>query len=207
MKRLLGLLALSVLMVAPAAAVVIPVTDYDTIAGLVVVPGFGPITDDIETPALVDVGDMTNTVFTDGTLFYYVHTIDLAPAVISNLSEFNSSPGAFQAHPALFAGYSFSDALAAGFPVAATAFGIERDPDDSLDFNATTTDFDGGESITFFGATGYSPSPTLVDYNFTNGSVATAQSYAPAPEPTTLLLLGTGLLGLTWRKRRQQRAR
>lgn len=205
MKRLLGLATL-LFMALPAAAAVIPVTDYDTIAGLVVVPGYGPITDDFETPGGTDVGDLTNRVLQDPAgLYYYEHTITLG-AGVSNLSEFATAAGVVEPHPGLIAGYSFADVLAAGFPVAATAFSIEQDPDDSLDWTASTGDFDGPEAITFFFGTGYNPLPpgTLVGFGIINGDVAAAESYGVAPEPGTMILFGTGLLGLFTLARRRK---
>jgi hypothetical protein len=64
--------------------------------------------------------------------------------------------------------------------------------------------WDTGDNIKFFYVSTNPPSSTLRDYGLSASAVSpgTAQSYAPTPEPGSMLLLGSGLAALYGARRR-----
>lgn len=97
------------------------------------------------------------------------------------------------------AGYSFTDATAAGL-----TFLINEDPDGTLDWEVVDGgDWNSGELIALFFESTLPPG--YGDYNAINGTVGTATSYAPireeVPAPASLLLFGTALLGFMGMRR------
>jgi len=169
-------------------------TDFDSID-----PGqvfAGPLTGDFITSPVEgskDVGDATNIVyFKDG---LYTYTESVTPQM-NNISEFNTgfSPQGWNG----VAGFSFSQANTTG--VGSGNINISQDPDGTIDWNLTNPNFDSGETITFFFQSTLPPG--LGVYNLIDHSVGATISYAPTPEPTTLLLLSSGLLGLAGLRRK-----
>lgn len=96
--------------------------------------------------------------------------------------------------------------LSSGFEGAIVAYGYgsaERNGNKGFFGNWTTND--GGGLISFvgggyYGGTGY---PTTADGGPADRYAAGTFTYAPVPEPSTLLLLGGGLLGLGFYARRR----
>ena len=107
------------------------------------------------------------------------------------------------------AGWSFSQAGAAGGSGTDIDFEIKEFGQlewTSLFLEGTTRGWDMNEPITFFFVS--TKPPGIGDYNLSAGEVGTAQSYTPVPEPGSIALLGSGLVGLytAMRRRRSLRA-
>lgn len=173
------------LTVSQVQAVAVAPINLDTLplGGLVA----GPLADDFMTPPVsMDVGDLWSNVYFDGS--FYTYTFEVTPS-INNISEVNTAFDVVGFNNV--AGYSFTDATAMG-----SGFTIDHDAGDgTLDYGTLTPGaFDSGETVTFFFQSVYGP--TWGDYNLVDGKVGTATGYAPVPEPASLLLLGSGLLGL-----------
>ena len=186
---------------ASAAHIVIP-TDYDTVVGTFGPLFAGPTVDlfDAALPPPDTIGSLENWVYFDGDIYTYVHLV--TPSV-DNVSEFNTS------FPVLgfndVAGWSFSDALAAGGLGLSSDFTLEHDGDDTLDWGTSgqlaTSAWNAGESITFFFQSDLSP--TEGAYQLINSEIGTATSFAPqVPEPGTVLLLGGALIMIALGRRR-----
>jgi hypothetical protein len=154
-------------------------------------------------------GTLANNVYegiNGGALFAYTHTV--TPA-FNGVSEFNTQ---FPFGGFLGAGYSFGNACTAAFgpnPCVSpeSLFSISRDPDFTIDFTANFV-WDSSEPIEFVILSSKPPSSDLGTYRLKNSSIhADAESYAPTPEPGSMLLLGSGLAALYGaRRRRNQKA-
>jgi PEP-CTERM motif len=160
-------------------------------------------------------GIMFSDVLSDGTQYTYAHWVT---SYLDNNDLFATqfSVGGFSG----IAGWSFSDALRAG--------GTGTDRDFLIDnvsgrlnwfTRFTTTDegagWDAAEPITFFFVSSRSPFKTLtppgaeaMPYGLlTNGGFGTAQGLAPVPEPGSIALFGSGLMGLYAAVRRRRSAK
>ena len=111
------------------------------------------------------------------------------------------------------AGWAFADSIGAGGcggPVLVTCpfgdFLIQGGPGSQLNFMAFDRLFDqwdAGETIGFFYVSTQAPREGG-NYNLTASSTGTAQSFFPAPEPGSMVLLGSGLAVLYGAARRRR---
>jgi PEP-CTERM motif len=189
-----------------ASAISIPATDLDT---FMTGPSLGvpSILDTftVAAPPPDTMGTITNEVFVDDianpTQYTYTHdvTSDLNNNVLFNTQfEVSGFTGV--------AGFSFSDAFAAGGLGNAGDFDIDEIggqlrwvPGDQFGLGAG---WDLNEPIRFFYVS--TNPPGIGDYNLGSTEVGTAQSYAPIPEPGSIALLGSGLVGLYAAVRRRR---
>ena len=204
-----------------SAAIITPVDLQDWITSGSIgspVPGFPPTVDTFEVapPAVGSLGVLVNFVFfNDATLEYtYLHFV--IPTV-DDAVFFNT--GFEVPHFTGTAGWLFaaSDAvggcggpLTCGNPFGDFIIQGEIGSGSSLNWAAFGDLFDdgwdAGDVIPFFYVSTGAPREGG-NYNLTAGPTGTGQSYAPTPEPGSMLLLGSGLATLygTVRRRRSQK--
>lgn len=191
---LLFVLVLSLLVFREASALTI--TNLDTLS--LGSPLLGP--DDFP---FSDLGELRNKVYLVGSDYYYVHKV--SPEVDSNefITQFHTGfpVGGFTG----VAGWSFSDADDAGGNGSAGDFNLQHLLG-QLFWNPTFV-WQNDPIKVFFVSTN---PPTIGDYVIKNNFAQTdiAESYAPTPEPGSMMLLGSGLAALygAARRRRNQKS-
>lgn len=194
---------ISLLFANTASAITIPPTDLDDVNldDLLL----GPDTTNFSN----GLGTLTNKVYSDediAGLFWYVHQVN--PANNSN-QHFNTgfAVNGFNG----IAGWRFLEANGSGSSEEAGGQGDATDFDiDLIDGGLRWSVGDGfdsdgwnmNEPIRFFYGS-FSP-PSVNNYNLTAFGVGTAASYAPTPEPGSMMLLGSGLAALYGAARRRK---
>ena len=167
----------------------------------------GPLTDDftVAEPQPPTMGQAVNRVYFDGSLYTYVHeVIPTEPDNFALNTQFDV------AGYTLTGGWSFSDAAGAGGSGTIIDFlFFDSGPISWVSLIGLfgmppTLGWDAGEPITFFFVS--TRPPTLGFYNLIGKESGTALSYAPAaiPEPGSIALLGSGLVGLYTALRRRR---
>lgn len=198
-RKLTFALVLGTSLLAARGAYAIPVvpTDLDTwVPGASVRPS---MLDDF-TVALAPpptMGSNLTNVYFDGTQYTYVHTV--TPGLDNNafLNTAFVVPGFTGV-----AGWSFSDANAAGGMGAGSFFLNDTGQLSWQPLFGPGVGWDTGEAISFFFVS--TRPPTIGDYNLIGLESGTAQGYAPVPEPGSIALLGSGLVGLYTAMRRRR---
>jgi hypothetical protein len=150
-------------------------------------PVYGLIT----TASGLTIGCLENWVFADADWTVYTYIEGVTPVNIVSASEFNTHFGVNGFNG--MAGYWDPDA-------AGVTFDIDHDPDGTLDWEVATGSWDAGELVYLWYQS--TAPPGWGDYNLIDGDVGTGSSYAPVPEPMTLMLVGGGLLGLAGIRRK-----
>lgn len=181
-----------------SADVIFPI-NLDTFSPGILI--LGPTANDlfeVAPPATGALGGTSNSVYRNDGLYTYVHNV--TPSV-ENAAFFNTgfNVKGFTG----IAGWSFGDSIlrgGCGGPSVTCMFGdflIVGQAGSASPLNwfnvGLFNNWDANESIRFFFVSSLPP----VDggnYNLTAGPTGTAQSYAPAPEPGSLVLFGSGLL-------------
>jgi hypothetical protein len=198
-RKLVLALALSISLLAAREASAIVILDYEDLElGRRIE---GPDDSDFS----YDSGEMTNKVFKDEDFstnhkYWYVH--DVRPEFASDeeddryIKKFFTDfvPGGFTGE----AGWRFSDTPGAG------AFSIIVNPTGNLIWRTLSDWWEDGETVrVFFASTN---PPRLDDYALKDdlGRINYAQSYAPTPEPGSMILLGSGLAALYGAARRRR---
>jgi hypothetical protein len=162
----------------------------------------GPLDDEFQVAMMPPptMGTITNNVYFDGSLYTYVHTVNPSlnnNQVINTQFNVNGFTGT--------AGWSFSEAFDAGG--SGTAADFDLDDFDQLKWDSNIGPgfgWDANESISFFFVS--TRPPTIGDYNLIGLESGTAQSFqpSPVPEPGSIALLGSGLVGLYTAMRRRR---
>jgi PEP-CTERM motif len=200
MRRVI-LFVITLAVATPAAAIPIVPQDFDAIQvdiGASIINGADLF--NVAAPPPLTMGLLTSDVFFNGELYTYVSRVTPSVQDVSHLNTAFSVKGFTGS-----AGWSFGEAATAG----GTGTGLDF-------FTATFGDrihwlavdrglgenWDAGEPITFFFRS--TAPPTIGDYNLLNGEAGTAEGFQPVPEPGTLMLVGTGLYGLYYQRKRRK---
>ena len=161
----------------------------------------GPMTDPftVAMPPPPTMGTTTNNVYFDGTQYTYVHTVN--PSLNNNQllnTAFNIAGFTGTA------GWSFSDSAGAGGSGAGDFVINDFDQLSWTSLIGPGFGWDANESISFFFVS--TRPPTIGDYNLIGLESGTAQSFSPSPvpEPGSIALLGSGLVGLYTAMRRRR---
>ena len=215
--RLVLVVMMLVFVTREASAVTITETDYDVWTssgniGALFLPAPATSSDFI-TGTANDIGDLGNEVYFNALtgLFSYVHT------VLPALGQDDNERFATEFAPAGFtgtAGWSFGDAFTAGGAGNDTDFAITESGSAFIRWSAFAPSspladlWDGLEPITFFYVSTKGPGLPNALYNLSGDEVGTGTSYAPTPEPGSMLLLGSGLAAVygAARRRRNQKS-
>jgi hypothetical protein len=172
---------------------------------------------DVASPPPNDVGVITTAVYFDSSSNLYTYTSTVTPSV-DDIELFSTASGAAFGFDGIGAttkvGWSFSDATAAGASsvLPATQFEVEWNPStfrlswDTEFLAGGNSGWDANEAIVFFFQSTISPG--FADYNLSSSDVGTAGTLgATAPEPGSMILLGSGLLGMASALRRRGKKR
>jgi hypothetical protein len=191
------MLATSLLAARPASAIPVDLDVWLLTAGPSIA---GPLTDEFQVamPLPPTMGEIENSVYFDGTLYTYVHTVNPSldsNAFLNTAFHVNGYTGT--------SGWSFSESTAAGGSGAIdfAVFDVGQIGWLSM-FGPQLDSWDANEPISFFFVS--TKPPGLGDYNLIGLESGTASSYAPVPEPGSIALLGSGLVGLYTALRRRR---
>ena len=160
----------------------------------------GPISSDFQVamPPPLTMGGIVNNVYFDGSQYTYVHTVN--PSLEDN--AFLNTAFVVGGYTGV-SGWSYSDSIDAGGSGAGDFAVFELGQIGWLALFGPLG-WDANEPISFFFVS--TRPPTIGDYNVIGIESGTASSFAPAPvpEPGSIALLGSGLVGLYTAMRRRR---